>query len=515
MATAAAGAGRVKEDKPLTGARLILAGVVLALTNFMVVLDTTIANVSVPHISGSLAIAPSQGTWIITSYAVAEAICVPLTGWLAARFGTVRTFVAGMLGFGFFSILCGLSTSLAMLVACRIGQGLCGGPLMPLTQTLLLRIFPKEQHAQAMGLWAMTTVVAPILGPILGGTISDTWSWHWIFFINIPIAAGCAFGATQLLRTAETPTRRLGVDVIGLALMVFWIGALQIMLDLGREHDWFSDPLIIGLGVAAAVGLLVFLAWEYGENQPIVDLRVFRHRGFSVAVASLSCAFAVFFASAVVIPQWLQVSMGYTATNAGYVTAFTGVAAVVMSPVVAKLSTKVDPRALVCFGILWLAFTSLLRTQWTTGSDFWTLATPQMLQGFGMPFFFVPLTTIALGAVQPHETASAAGVMSFLRTMAGAIGVSIATTIWDNGARVARAEMVGTLHPDAVTGGLTGVGMSVDRVRGTVERLVDQESMTLATNQLFALSAAVLVVAAMIIWLSPRPRRPVDAGAAH
>ncbi len=168
---------------------------VLALTNFMVVLDTTIANVSVLHISGSLGISGSQGTWIITSYAVAEAVCVPLTGWLAGRFGAVRTFTFGMIGFGVFSVLCGLSTSLGMLVACRIGQGLCGGPLMPLSQTLLMRIFKPEQRAQAMGVWSMTTVVAPILGPILGGTISDSWSWHWIFFINIPVAAVCAFGA--------------------------------------------------------------------------------------------------------------------------------------------------------------------------------------------------------------------------------------------------------------------------------------------------------------------------------
>eukprot|EP01037_Dinobryon_pediforme_P028014 gene28014-31111_t len=245
----------VQEDfKPFTGTTLLLAGVVLALTNFMVVLDTTIANVSVAHISGSLGISSTQGTWVITSYAVAEAICVPLTGWLAGRFGTVKTFIFGMLGFGLFSMLCGSSNSLTMLVACRIGQGLCGGPLMPLSQTLLLRIFPKEQQGQAMGLWAMTTVTAPILGPILGGTISDSWSWHWIFFINIPIAALCAFGAHRLLSSAETGTEKLAMDKIGLALLVIWIGALQIMLDIGREHDWFGDTLIVILAIVAAIG---------------------------------------------------------------------------------------------------------------------------------------------------------------------------------------------------------------------------------------------------------------------
>jgi len=507
--------GKAEEMAPLKGVSLILAGVVLAMTNFMVVLDTTIANVSVPHIAGSLGISGSQGTWIITSYAVAEAVCVPLTGWLAGRFGTVRTFTFGMIGFGVFSVLCGLSSSLGMLVACRIGQGLCGGPLMPLSQTLLMRIFPPQQRAQAMGVWAMTTVVAPILGPILGGTISDSWSWHWIFFINIPVAALCAFGAMRLLSKVETPTSMLRVDRIGLMLMLLWIGALQIMLDLGREHDWFNDTSIVMLGLIALVGFLVFVAWEATEKQPIVDLRVFRHRGFTVSVLSLAFAFGTFFSSAVIIPQWLQTSMGYTATYAGYATAFTGVAAVIMSPIVAKLSTKADPRALVCFGILWLGFTSLLRVHWNSQADFWSLAFPQMLQGIGMPFFFIPLTTLALGSVKPEETASAAGVMAFLRTMAGAIATSISTTAWDDSARVSRNELVSKLNTDGTVNALTAQGFSLDQARATIAQLVDKEAFALATSHIFLLSAIVFVGAAMIIWLTPRPRRAVGPGAAH
>lgn len=507
--------GKAETAAPLSGVRLVLAGVVLALTNFMVVLDTTIANVSVPHIGGSLGISASQGVWVITSYAVAEAVCVPLTGWLATRFGTVRTFVMGVIGFGLFSMLCGMSTSLAMLVVCRVGQGLCGGPLMPLTQTLLLRIFTKEQHAQAMGMWAMTTITAPILGPILGGTISDNWSWHWIFFINIPVAVLCAFFAARLLSSAETPTRQTRIDRIGLILMLVWIGALQIMLDLGREHDWFSDGMIVMLAVIAAIGVAVFVAWEITEGEPIVDLRVFRHRGFTVSVISLSFAFATFFASAVIIPQWLQTSMGYTATWSGYATAFTGVAAVLMSPIVANLSTRVDPRGLVCFGILWLGVTTLLRVHWTSGADFWTLAIPQLLQGFGMPFFFIPLTTLALAAVEPHETASAAGLMSFLRTMAGAIGTSIATTAWDNDARLSRSEIVSSLNPQSVTDALTARGFSLDQVRSAVVQVVDKESTALATTHLFLVSAIIFGFSAMIIWFSPKPDRPVDTSAAH
>ncbi|WP_114393866.1 DHA2 family efflux MFS transporter permease subunit [Oleisolibacter albus] len=500
----------------LAGFQLFLAGLVLGVSNFMVVLDTTIANVSVPHIAGGLGISSTQGTWVITSYAVAEAITVPLTGWLAQRFGTVRTFAVAMAGFALFSMLCGLSGSLATLVLFRIGQGLCGGPLMPLSQTLLLQIFPKEKHAAAMGMWAMTTVVAPIAGPILGGYISDNWSWPWIFFINLPIAAVCVFGVVRLLARVETPTVKRSIDVIGLLLLILSVGALQIMLDIGREHDWFSSGLVVGLAIVAAISFAVFLAWELTEDHPVVDLRVMRHRGFAVAVSALSFAFAAFFASVVIIPQWLQSSLGYTATEAGHVTAFTGVFAVIMSPIVARLSTKVDPRGLVCFGILWLGVTSLLRTQWNTGADFWTLALPQLAQGFGMPFFFVPLTTLALGAVRPEETASAAGLMNFMRTMSGAIGTSIATTAWDDYARVDRSELVGLLNqPDQVMQTLQQQGFTAEQARGQIERLVELQSISLSTNHIFMVAAVVFVAAAMVIWLAPRPKGPVDTSAAH
>lgn len=501
---------------PFTGARLFLAGAVLAVTNFMVVLDTTIANVSVPHIAGGLGISGTQGTWVITSYAVAEAICVPLTGWLTKRFGAVRTYIAAMAGFALFSMLCGMANSLGLLVLFRIGQGLCGGPLMPLSQTLLLRVFPKEKHAPAMGLWAMTTVVAPIAGPILGGTISDNWSWPWIFFINLPIAALCVFGATRLLRSAETPVERSRIDKVGLALLVLWVGALQIMLDIGREHEWFGSGLVIGLAVFAVIGFLVFVAWELTEENPVVDLSILRYRGFSTSVAALALGFGAFFASVVIIPQWLQSAMGYTATQAGHVTAFNGLLAVVLSPVAARLTTRIDSRILVCFGILWLGLMSLLRTHWTSGADFWTLALPQLLQGAGMAFFFVPLTTLALSAVRPEETASAAGLMSFLRTMAGAVGTSIAMTAWENQARVERSELAGVLNGvDRTMDQLTHAGFSLEQARGMIDRLVEQESVMLATNHVFLLSAVVFLFAAAIIWLAPKPRRAVDASAAH
>jgi MFS transporter, DHA2 family, multidrug resistance protein len=496
---------------------LVLSAIVLALTNFMVVLDTTIANVSVAHIAGGLGISSTEGTWVITSYAVAEAICVPLTGWLTKRFGTVRVFAAGMIGFGIFSMLCGMAWSLGSLVAFRIGQGLCGGPLMPISQTLLLSIFPKEKHAQATGIWAMTTIVAPILGPILGGTISDNWGWHWIFFINVPIAAICAAAAMALLRGAETRTEKARIDTVGLILLVIWVGALQIMLDLGREHDWFGSSFVVTLAIIAASGFCFFTAWELFEGKPIVDLKVFRHRGFTVSVTALVFAYGTFFASLVVIPQWLQSSLGYTATWAGYATAFNGVAAVMMAPVVAKLSTKMDERLLVSFGILWLGATSLIRVfWWTSGADFWTLAIPQLIQGAGMPFFFVPLTTLALGAVREDEVASAAGVMNFLRTMSGAVGTAIVTTMWYDGAQGKRAQLSGVLNgAQATMQSLQGHGFTPDQSRQFLSNVVDGQSTALATGSVFVTAAITFAAAATIVWLAPRPKHAVAAGHAH
>jgi len=497
------------------GAVLLLAALSLALSNFMVVLDTTIANVSVPHISGGIGISADQGTWIITSYSVAEAVCVPLTGFLTARFGSVKLFIAALIGFAFFSMMCGFSSSLTEIVLFRLGQGLCGGPLMPLTQTLLLRIFPDDQRGKALALWSMTTVTAPIFGPILGGTLSDDWSWHWIFFINLPIAIGCIVGAYTLLRPIETALKPARIDLTGLSLMVVWIAALQMMLDFGHDRDWFHNDFIVTLGVVAAIGFAFFCAWEFTDPDPAVDLRVFRHRGFAASVIALGFTFGTYFTSAVIIPQWLQGNLGYTATWAGYATAFTGVSAVIASPIVGRLSATVDPRKLVSFGILWLGVTTLLRCHWNSGADFWSLAIPQLLQGVGLPFFFIPITSIGLAAVEPGEIASAAGLMSFLRTISAAIGTSISTTAWDDDTRVARSELVSKLYTTDVSAQLRQQGMSDGQVRGLIEQLVNNEAAALATNHIFLVSSLVFLFAAMLIWAAPKPTRKIAPGSAH
>lgn len=512
---ASAAAPLHSEPQPLTGVRLIVAAFALALANFVVVLDTTIANVSVPHIAGGLAVSPTQGTWAITSYAVADAISVPLTGWLAMRFGTVRWFMISIIGFGIFSFLCGISRTLDGLILFRVLQGLSGGPLMPLSQILLLRIFPKERAGIGLAIWAMTTTTAPILGPILGGLISDNWTWPWIFFINLPIVAICAFGVFTLLSPFETKRAKARIDVIGLVLLVLSVGAFQIMLDTGREHDWFGSTWIVGLAIVAAISFAAFVIWELTDANPVVNLRVFRFRGFSFATLAISLGFGAFFAQVVLTPLWLQQVVGYTATETGYVVAWIGVFAVLLSPVAAGLIGKFDIRISICAGILWMALMSVLRASWNADVDYWTLALPHVLQGMDMPFFFVGLTALALSSVPAHLQTSAAGLMSFLRTLCGAIGTAIATTAWDDASRTTRSELVSSLNnSEATLSSLQGAGLTLEQARAVLDRLVEGQAATIGVLHLFLASGVVFVIAAAAVWLAPRPKQ-ISMGASH
>jgi len=503
-------------ESPLTGGWLWLAAVVLAAGNFVAILDMTIANVSVSTIAGGLGASTSQGTWVITSYSVAEAITVPLTGWLVARFGAVRVFVVAMAMFGLCSALCGLANSLGMLVLARVAQGLVGGPLMPMSQTLLLRIFPKEKAAAAMGLWAVTTLVAPVFGPILGGVICDDMSWPWIFMINVPLALACAIFAWRLLARYRDVLVRAPIDVVGLGLLVVWVAALQIMLDEGKDLEWFASWEIRALAVTAVVGFVAFLIWESTEAHPAVDLRVFRHRGFTMGTLTLVLTFGGIFAVNVTTPLWLQTYMGYTATWSGRTLAWSGVSAIIVAPIAATLSTKFDPRALVFCGVSWIAGTTLFRTFADTDMTYWHIALPILALGFGMPMFFVPLTGFVLGSVEEAETASAAGLMNFLRTLAGAVATSMVNTAWEDGIKSARADLVAIADRTGETFAsyVQTFGTS-DMARAALERLIEPQAAMLATNRMLSIIAGVVALAALSVWLAPRPTRQADISQAH
>lgn len=500
---------------PLTGPMLWLAALMLAIGNFIAVLNLTITNVAVPTIAGNLGIAGSQGTWIITSYAVAEAITVPLTGWLAGRFGSVRVFIVSMLLFGVSSVLCGLSSSLGMVILCRVLQGFSGGPLMPLSQTLLLRIFPKEKAAVAIALWSMTTLVAPVIGPILGGVFCDDYSWSWAFYVNAPFAFVGGLIVLKLLLRYESALVKAPIDMVGLALLVIWVGALQVMLDEGKNLDWFSSGFIVTLAVIAAIGFAAFMIWELTDANPVVNLRVFRHRGYSACVFTLMISFGAFFGINVLTPQWLQMNMAYTATWSGMTVAWSGVLAILLAPLVASLSNRVDARMFVFVGVGWLGLTTLWRILGNTDMTYWDVAIPMLLMGIGLPLYFVPLTGLALASVEEGETDAAAGLMNFLRTLAGAFATSLVTTSWEDFAKLNRAELSNIANLQHGMRALQGTGTPPEVARGILDWLVESQSVMLATNRILLVLSVILFIAATTIWLAPKPNRVADTSAVH
>jgi len=504
------------DAKPLTGATLFGAALLIGLGNFLVVLDTTIANVSVPTIAGSLGVSSSQGTWVITSYAVAEAITVPLTGWLSKKFGAQRVFLTCYIAFAGVSLLCGLSTSLGMLLGMRVLLGLVGGPIMPLSQMLLLRVFPKEKATLGTVLWAMTTLVGPVAGPILGGIICDTIGWNWIFFIKVPIAAAGGVLLLRLLRGQPDPKYPAFIDKVGLGLLIVWVGALQIMLDEGRNHDWFASAEIRTLGIVAAIGFAAFLIWELTEKNPIVDLKVFRHRGFAAAATTYAVGFGGFFASIVLLPLWLQTNMGYTATWAGYATGIMGVLAVLSAPLVGQAVQRFDPRLIISLGTLGLASVMVWRMGFNSDITFMQMAWPTFLTGTAMVMFFVPVTGLAMASVNPDEQANAAGLSNFMRTLAGAFATSLIQTGWSNAQRTNQTELAGIMHTGRFTlQAIEARGFSEQTATALLTRVVEGQSLMLATLNMFGVIALCLLFASALIWLAPKPKGPIDTSGAH
>ncbi len=368
---------------PLQGSARVLGTLALSLAIFMNVLDTSIANVSIPAISGDLGVSPDQGTWVITSFGVANAISVPLTGWLTRRFGQVRLFTLSIFLFVIASFLCGLAPSIGWLIFFRVIQGAVAGPMIPLSQSLLMSSYPPAKQSTALGLWSLTSLTAPVAGPLLGGWITDNISWPWIFYINVPIGLFACTLTWILYRRRETPTLRVPIDAIGLVLLVTWVGALQIMLDKGKDLDWFSSPQIIMLALTAVVAFVYFLIWEIHHRHPIVDLSLFKLRNFTVGTLCMLLAYGVFFGNLVLLPLWLQQYLGYTATEAGFVLAPVGALAVIVTPIVAKLTNRVDLRVIVTVSFTIFATVMMMRARFDTDVDVQDLDDPDPDSGCG------------------------------------------------------------------------------------------------------------------------------------
>ncbi len=492
---------------PLTGAKLVMAAAALSFGNFMAVLDTTIANVAMPTISGDLGVSTTEGTWIITAYAVAEAITVPLTGWLSRRFGEVRLFTACVVAFVICSILCGLSGSLSFLVLFRILQGFAGGPIIPLSSTLLISIFPKDKANIALAIWGMTTVVAPIFGPILGGYISDNYHWGWIFYINIFFGIAVGSVAWWLMHNRETAITRSRIDIVGLLLLVVFVSAFQTMIDKGRELDWFSSSFIVWMAIVAGIALGALILWELTDDDPVIDLSVFRNRTWLVSTLSLGLMFGLFFGNIVLTPLWLQQMMGYTATWAGFATAPMGILAVLTAPIVGRLMSKIDPRLIVTYGMVVLAISFFMRAHLNAQADFMSVAIPMFVLGAGVPACLVTLTSLGVSELPPEKIANGSGLQNFIRIMAMAVGASLTSTYWENATKGNRAELVAIIDPSTAPAALPG--LQPGSGLAAFSRMVDMQAVMLATNDFYAMATILILVFAAVVWLAKRPKGPL------
>ncbi len=506
-------------DKPLQGSTLVVGTIALSLATFMNVLDTSIANVSLPSIAGDLGVSPDQGTWVITSFGVANAISLPLTGWLSQRFGQVRLFTASVFLFVVASFLCALAPSLSLLILFRVLQGAVAGPMIPLSQSLLLSSYPKEKAGTALGMWSITTLVAPVVGPVLGGWITDNIAWPWIFYINVPVGIVAGILTWIVYRKRETATRRIPIDRVGLGLLMLWVGSMQVMLDKGKDLDWFNSTEIIVLAVVATVGFTVFVIWELTDEHPIVDLSLFRRRNFWVSTLAMLLAYGGFFGNVVLLPLWLQQYMGYTATLAGWVLAPVGLLAIFLTPLVGRTMNRVDPRIFVTISFGIFALVLFMRAQFNTDATIGTILVPTLIQGAALATFFIPLIAIGLSGLTPDRIPAASGLMNFARITAGSFGTSIVTTLWDRRATLHHAQLVERLttsDPAAAQAlaNLHAGGFGTQQSYGLLNRLVDNQAFMLSANDIFYASGMLFLVLVFIIWLARPTVGAAAAGAA-
>jgi len=505
-------------ETPLKGGALAITAFALAMGTFTQVLDTTIANVSLPTIAGDLGASTDQSTWIITAFVVANGIGVPLTGWLMSRYGVVRVFVLSMLGFTVASLLCGVAWSLESLVFFRTLQGALSGPIIPGSQALMLSIFPHNRRTTALAIWSITTLVAPICGPILGGYISDSFHWGWIFLINVPVGLLVVALASANLAARETPVRKLPIDLVGMGLLIIWAGALQVMLDTGKNADWFESTQIILLALVALLGFFAFLLWELTDEHPVVDLSLFRDRNFTLGTIVFCLGNGVFIANMLLIPLWLQTQLGYTATWAGLVSAPTGAIAVLMTPFAAKLMARFDARWVATIAFAASALSYFLRASLTADASFMAIALPLMVQGISSGSFFIATISILLDSVPPEKIPSASGLSNFARIIAAGFSVSLVTTFWDRREAFHQsrmADMTSAYAPafNNLLSSLHDLGLSELAAKSAVTRSMIGQAYLLASLDMFTVSAWLCVFAIVIVWLCHKaePHGPAPA----
>lgn len=407
-----------------------IVGATVMIPTLMVIVDTSVVNVSLDHIRGSLSAGIEETTWSITSYLAANAVVIPMAGWLARIFGRKRYLIFSIILFTASSLLCGLSWSIQSLIFFRVLQGIGGAALQPLSQAILLETFPPKQHGMAMAVFGIGVMFGPIIGPFLGGWITDNWSWHWVFFINIPIGI---FSALMCLIVIADPSyvkkALIKIDYWGLVFLGLGVGCLQMVLDRGQGKDWFSSPFITWLTVVSVIALAFFIVVELFAKHPIVDLREFRNYSFAIGNIAVFVIMINLFGNIILPPIYVQTLMGYTAILAGMVIMPGGIASLLAMPVVGRLINEMNPKYIVVFGMLIMSYAAHLMSQFNLYADFMTIVTPRVIFGIGMACMFIPLMTLTLSSIPKEEMGNATSIFNLLRNLGGSFGIAFVTTM--------------------------------------------------------------------------------------
>ncbi len=506
-----------------------LVAVSVMSATFMEVLDTTVVNVSLPHVAGNLSATIDESTWALTSYLVANAIILPLAGWLARQFGRKRLLMLSVSGFTAASFLCGLAPSLPLLILFRIIQGTTGGALQPLSQAVMLEAFPPEKRGKAMAFWGLGIVVAPILGPVLGGWLTDSYSWRWVFYINVPIGLLALFMIQRFVNDPHYITRGAGrVDWTGIGFLAVGIGALQIFLDKGQEDDWFASDLITMLAILSALSLAAFLVHELRTTDPVVDLRVLRLRTFSAGVALMTVVGFVLFGSLVLLPIFLQTLLGYPALQAGIALAPRGMGSFLAMPLVGILIGRIEARKLLAGGLVLGSVTLLWLGGLNLDAGYWNIFWPQFMQGVALALLFVPLTTISMDPIPRESMGNATSIFNLMRNIGGSLGIAVATTLLERRQELHKSMLaahVDIYNPEAralydqIRAALVARGSDVvtagQQAMIIISGLVRRQAAALAFTDVFRLLGILFLLVLPLLLIMKRPRTSRGHGPGH
>ena len=506
-----------------------LIAVSVMFATFMEVLDTTVVNVSLPHIAGSLSATIDEATWALTSYLVANAVILPMTGWLAGLLGRKRLLMFSVVGFTAASFLCGLAPTLGALIVFRIIQGATGGALQPLSQAVLLEAFSPQDRGKAMGFWGLGIVVAPILGPVLGGWLTDSYSWRWVFYINIPV--GIASIVMTKLFIFDPPYIRQpqrSVDYWGIGMLVVGIGALQILLDKGQQEDWFASTLIRSLAAISVVTLVALIIHELRTREPIVDLHVFKTRTYAVGVLLMTVVGFVLYGSLVLLPIMLQTLLGYPSLQAGIAMAPRGIGSFFMMPMVGLMTGRFDPRKLLTIGLVVGSGTLLWLSRLNLQAGYWDIFWPQLVQGAGLSLLFVPLTTVAMDAIPRERMGNATSLFNLMRNLGGSIGIALTATMVARGQQASTVllgshvtpydeqaqTLLAQMRAAFLAAGADGV-TATNRALAAMAGLVQRQAAMVSFVSLFELLGIMFIALMPLVLLMKRPRLGSMASGGH